>query len=56
MKIEPTGEYNVTTNNTYVGTFKLGENEKYTYGSAIRYYNETELQQILDKLLELNKP
>ena len=56
MKIEPTGEYNVTTNNTYVGTFKLGENAKYTYGSSVRFYNETELEELLAKLVELNKP
>ena len=54
MNIEPTGEYTVSDNGTYFGSFKIGDDGKYTYLAASRHYTADELATLLTKIQELN--
>ena len=53
MIIEATGEYTAKENGVTVGSFNKLE-DGYVFISVNRIYAEDELQEILDKLTELN--
>ena len=53
MNIEATNEYQATENGVYIGSF-LKDTDGYVYTTAAVTYEMSELQDIVNKLIELN--
>ena len=53
MNIEATGEYLAEENGVTIGSFKKLD-DGYVFISTLRSYDVTELQEVIDKLTELN--